>query len=557
MAIADEKGNSAIINTIDNRWTETFARTLTIDMGCSAMIALFSMTGKQVKEACVPGTITFIERIGRTIREAHARHVDPIAAVCDVTSGFVIWRGKVADVARRTQTGFARGEAAIAGTGEYEGRTLSLAFQNEFLIARAGDEPLVTVPDLITILDAETGEPITTESLRYGFRVVVLGIPCDRRWRTEAGSEARRSRLLRLRHRPTCRSRSASVDALTPSPLSRVAREGEPGATAEEPATVPTHEPIPLTAVRAAQERIAGAAVRTPLVRLNLDDAPAEIYLKLENLQPIGSFKLRGASNAIGQLAPDQLTHGVWTASAGNMAQGVAWCARRLGVPCRVVVPDTAPATKRAAVARLGAELIPVPFTEWWEVFRTRRFPGLEGLFVHPFSDPAVMAGNGTIGLEIVEDLPDVEAVVVPWGGGGLCCGIASALRALVPTCRVYAAEVATGAPLAPSLAAGEPVAIDYTPSFVDGISAGSVMPEMLALAQRLIDGSLVVTPEETAAAVRLLAERNRVIAEGAGAVALAATLAGKAGSGKIVCIVSGGNIDSAKLVKILEGITP
>jgi DUF917 family protein len=192
MAIADEKGNSAIISTIDNRWTETLARTLTIDMGCSAMIALFAMTGKQVKEACVPGTITFIERIGRTIRDAHARHVDPIAAVCDVTDGFVIWRGKIADVARRTQTGFARGDATIAGTGDYEGRTLSLEFQNEFLIARAGGpeeprEPLVTVPDLITILDAETGEPITTESLRYGFRVVVLGIPCDRRWRTEAG----------------------------------------------------------------------------------------------------------------------------------------------------------------------------------------------------------------------------------------------------------------------------------------------------------------------------------------------------------------------------------
>jgi DUF917 family protein len=192
MAIADEKGNSAIISTIDNRWTETLARTLTIDMGCSAMIALFAMTGRQLKEAVVPGTITFIERIGRTIREAHARHADPIGAVCDVTGGFVIWRGKIADVARRTQTGFARGEAAIAGTGEYEGRTLSLAFQNEFLIAHAGGpegpgEPLVTVPDLITVLDAETGEPITTESLRYGFRVVVLGIPCDRRWRSEAG----------------------------------------------------------------------------------------------------------------------------------------------------------------------------------------------------------------------------------------------------------------------------------------------------------------------------------------------------------------------------------
>ncbi|MDP9358358.1 MAG: DUF917 domain-containing protein [Chloroflexota bacterium] len=187
MAIADEKGNSAIINTINNRWTETLARTLTIDMGCSAMIALFPMSGKQVKEACLPRTISTIEGIGRTIREAHERHVDPIEAVRDVTEGYLVWRGKVSDIARRTETGFARGEASIAGTHEYEGRTLRIEFQNEFLIARDGDEALVTVPDLITILDAETGEPITTEDLRYGFRVVVLGLPCDPRWRTEAG----------------------------------------------------------------------------------------------------------------------------------------------------------------------------------------------------------------------------------------------------------------------------------------------------------------------------------------------------------------------------------
>ncbi len=187
MAIADEKGNSAIINTINNRWTETLARTLTIDMGCSAMIALFPMSGKQVKEACLPRTISTIEGIGRTIREEHERHVDPIEAVRDVTEGYLVWRGKVSDIARRTETGFARGEASIAGTHEYEGRTLRIEFQNEFLIARDGDEALVTVPDLITILDAETGEPITTEDLRYGFWVVVIGLPCDPRWRTEAG----------------------------------------------------------------------------------------------------------------------------------------------------------------------------------------------------------------------------------------------------------------------------------------------------------------------------------------------------------------------------------
>jgi DUF917 family protein len=187
MAIADEKGNSAILNTISNRWTETFARTVTVDMGCSAMIALYAMSGEQVKKACVLRTITKIEQIGLTIREAHRRHEDPVEAVRAVTSGFVVWRGKIADVARRTETGFARGDASIAGLGEYEGKTLRISFQNEFLIARTDDETVVSTPDLITVLDAETGEPITTETLRYGFRVVVLGIPCDPRWRTPEG----------------------------------------------------------------------------------------------------------------------------------------------------------------------------------------------------------------------------------------------------------------------------------------------------------------------------------------------------------------------------------
>jgi uncharacterized protein len=187
MAIADEKGNSAIFSTISNKWTETFARTITVDMGCSAMIALYPMSGEQVKRTCVLRSLTFIETIGRTLREAHAAHIDPIEAVRNVTSGYIIWRGKVADVARRTETGFARGDASIAGVDEYEGKTLKISFQNEFLIAQTDDDVLVTTPDLITILDAETGEAITTESLRYGFRVAVLAMPCDPRWREPAG----------------------------------------------------------------------------------------------------------------------------------------------------------------------------------------------------------------------------------------------------------------------------------------------------------------------------------------------------------------------------------
>ena len=314
---------------------------------------------------------------------------------------------------------------------------------------------------------------------------------------------------------------------------------------------------IALDEIEAARDRLAGAIVRTPLVRLELEDAPAELYLKLENLQPIGSFKLRGAGNALALASPEELERGVWTASAGNMAQGVAWWARRLRLQCTCVVPDTAPETKLAAIRRLGSEIVQVSFGGWWEVFRTRAYEGLEGRFVHAFSDPAVMAGNGTIGLEVVDDLPDVDAVVIPYGGGGLTCGIASALRELRPQCRIFAAEVATGAPLAPSLEAGRPTRVDYEPSFVDGIGSPEVFPEMFELTRELVGGSLVVDVEKVADAVRLLAERARVVAEGAGAAALAAALTGNAGEGKIVCIVSGGNIDASKLSAILAGELP
>jgi threonine dehydratase len=311
---------------------------------------------------------------------------------------------------------------------------------------------------------------------------------------------------------------------------------------------------IPLAEIEAARERLAGSIVRTPLVRLELEDAPAELYLKLENLQPIGAFKLRGAGNALLLASPEELEHGVWTASAGNMAQGVAWWARRLGVHCTVVLPDTAPETKVAAISRLGADMISVTFDEWHEVFRTRRFAGLDGLHVHAFSDDAVMAGNGTIGLEILEDLPDVDAIVAPYGGGGLSCGVASAIRALAPTCKVFAAEVATAAPLAPSLEAGHPVKVEYMPSFVDGIGSPEVFPEMFEQAKELLDGSLVASLDEVTDAVRLLAGRARVVAEGAGATPVALARRGAAGTGKVACIVSGGNIDASKLAEILGG---
>lgn len=307
-----------------------------------------------------------------------------------------------------------------------------------------------------------------------------------------------------------------------------------------------------LADIHAARQLIAGSALRTPLVRLNAREAPAEIYLKLENLQPIGSFKIRGAANAMGHLSPETLSRGVLTASAGNMAQGVAWRARELGIPCTVVAPATAPETKIKAIERLGGRVIKVPFEEWWRAFETRTFPGVEATFIHAFDDLNVMAGNGTIALEILEDLPEVDAVVIPWGGGGLACGIAAALRALNSKCKIYACEVATAAPLAAALAAGAPQTVNYQPSFVDGIGARIVFPQMLERAQQLIDGSLIAELDEVKSALRLMAERNRIIAEGAGACALACALAGKAGAGKVVCIVSGGNIDFATLCEIL-----
>jgi len=304
--------------------------------------------------------------------------------------------------------------------------------------------------------------------------------------------------------------------------------------------------------IREARQDIARAAIRTPLVRLNTSDAPAEIYLKLENLQPIGSFKIRGAANAIAHMSTVELDRGVVTASAGNMAQGFAWRARELGIPCTVIAPDTAPQTKIDAIERLGGRALKVSFDEWWRAFEQRAYPGVEGAFIHAFDDLNVMAGNGTIGLEILEDLPDVDAVVVPWGGGGLTCGIASVLKELKPKCKIFAAEVATAAPLIASWKAGAPQVIEPQRSFVDGVGGKSVFPQMFERAKRLIDGPLVAQVKEVASVLRMVAERNRVIAEGAGATPVACALAGHAGEGKVVCIVSGGNIDLVRLAEIL-----
>ena len=314
--------------------------------------------------------------------------------------------------------------------------------------------------------------------------------------------------------------------------------------------TVREPNSITLDDVLAARERIQGVVTRTPLIPLEGVDG---VFLKLETMQPIRSFKVRGAGNAVAMLTPKELEAGVYTASAGNMAQGLAWAARKHGASCSVVVPDGAPATKLDAVRRLGAEIVSLPYAEWWDVLATHRYAPLEpARFVHPVSDVGVMAGNGTIGLEIMEDLVDIDAVLVPYGGGGLSCGIAAAIRASRPEVAVYGCEVETAAPLRAAFEAGHAVESPRTPTFVDGIGAPTVLAEMWPAAKRLLAGSLVVSLAEVEAAIRLLAERAAVVAEGAGAASVAACLKGVRGHRRVVCVVSGGNIDSSVLARIL-----
>lgn len=325
-----------------------------------------------------------------------------------------------------------------------------------------------------------------------------------------------------------------------------------------EIASIPSHRletvqrNIPSGLIDEARKHVYEAAIRTPLVRLNYD-GPAEIYLKLECLQPIGSFKIRGAYNAVRLLPDEKRRHGVWTVSAGNAAQGVALAARKVGVSCKVLVMDTAPAAKLDASRRLGAEIVQVPFDECWKALADRTHPAMDGAFVHPFEDDEFIAGNASVGLEILEDLPDVDCVVAAFGGGGLSCGIAAAMKERGHKAKVYAAEPETAAPLARSLAAGSAQNFPaWKSTWVDGCGGKSVFPRMWALAHHLLASSIVSSLEEIRTAMRLVAERNHVISEGAGACAVAAGLSGKCGPGKIVCVVSGGNIDLAKFSELV-----
>lgn len=314
-----------------------------------------------------------------------------------------------------------------------------------------------------------------------------------------------------------------------------------------EPSAPALHE------IEAARVRIAGTIVRTPLLELQGTSGP-RIFLKLENLQPINSFKLRGAANAVAMLEPEKRALGVWTISAGNAGQGVAYAARNAGVPCTVVAMETAPETKIGRMRALGANVVKASFDACWEALESRTFPGIEGTFVHPFDDDHFIAGNATAGLEIVEDLPDVATVITALGGGGLVTGVAAAVRAKKPSVRVYVAEPETAAPYARSLQLGMPSAFEeWQPTFVDGAGGKSVFPRMWERMRGLVDGSIVVSLAETRRALRVLAERSRVIAEGAGALSVAAALSGKAGEGPIVAMISGGNIDLATFCEAIS----
>jgi len=319
------------------------------------------------------------------------------------------------------------------------------------------------------------------------------------------------------------------------------------------PTTLETVRPIELAEILEARERIAATIVRTPLVRLELGPDYPDIRLKLENLQPINAYKLRGAANAVALLAESERKRGVWTISAGNAGQGVAYAARKAAVPCTVVVIETAPASKIERMKALGARLIPVPYDVAWKALEDRSFPGAEGTFVHPFDDHNFIAGHATIGLEILEDAPDTTVVIASIGGGGLITGVGSTIKALEPEIQILGAEPETAAPAALSFAMGSPQEFkDWKPSFVDGAGGQSVFPRMWQRMKPLVDGCIVVSLEETKRAMRLMAEKARIISEGAGALPLAAALTGKAGQGPIVAIVSGGNIDLKKFSELI-----
>lgn len=320
------------------------------------------------------------------------------------------------------------------------------------------------------------------------------------------------------------------------------------------PASLPPVRPITLDEIQAARERTKGVVLRTPLVKLDTGKGGPDIRLKLENLQPTNAYKIRGAVNAVAMLSDEAKQRGVWTISAGNAGQGVAYAARAAGVPCKVVVIDSAPQAKIDRMRALGAELIPTPFDVCWRALEEHAFPGMDGTLVHPFDDHNFIAGHAAIGLEILEDAPDTRAIIAAIGGGGLITAIGSAIKATKPDVKVLGAEPETAAPFARSWAANAPQDFpERVTSFVDGAGGSSIIPRMWERMKPVVDGAIVVTLDQTRRAMRMMAEKARVVSEGAGALPLAAALTGDAGDGPIVAIVSGGNLDLKKFAELID----
>jgi threonine dehydratase len=326
---------------------------------------------------------------------------------------------------------------------------------------------------------------------------------------------------------------------------------------------VKIQQPASLREIEMARQRLSGLAIRSPLIKLDLTasdsqyNSNTEIFLKLENLQPTGAFKVRCQANVIKAASPTELGQGVFTASSGNSGTAMAWVARKLDIPARVYAPDNAPESKLQNIRALGAVVHKLPYEKWWEIVETGCYADEQGFFANPVNSPAAIAGNATIGLEIYEDMPDVDTVVLPFGGGGLSCGVASAFRALQSTIRTYGAESCTALPLAAAFREGEPVIVPHRDCFISGIGVATLLPDMWPLAQQLLAGAVAADLTQISHAIRLLFERHHIVVEGAGAVALAAALTGQAGTGKIVCVISGGNLDGLDLVKILRGEVP
>jgi threonine dehydratase len=317
-------------------------------------------------------------------------------------------------------------------------------------------------------------------------------------------------------------------------------------------------EPPSLDEVRSAAARIAGIAVRTPLLGLKTHGGTPDIFLKPEVLQPVGSFKIRGVGNWALNLGQEESMRGIATTSAGNTALALGHMGRVLGVPTRSHVPDSLHGSKRAAIEAYGVELAYLPMTDLMKYMFEERWRQEPFAYLNPWGDPLMIAGHGTIGLEIHDDLPDLASVFVPVGGGALIAGVASVLKSLKPSVRVYAVQAKVNSALAAAFEARGPKWIEWQDTIVEGASTPVITDEMYPMLRRLVDELVLVSEEEVMGAMRHLAWQSKLVTEGAGAAALAAALATpREERGPSVCIVSGGSVDHALFARVIGQVDP